>query len=91
MQFTPVNLQVQGYVEFMISLVGDVMNAIGSHFLVTAADPVAAERFTTGVFGTDSGLFYWMNDKALYATTELQGADLGNLLASIISSIVGAL
>ncbi len=84
------NLQVQYLVSFMVGLLGELIQELSvafQNFGVTvansAADTNAMAALTTGIFGTDSGLIYWINDKMFYLIENMPWCDLGSGLGSV--------
>lgn len=86
MQFTPINMQVQGFVQWFITMMGDAMAAVGNHIQISAASDVEMGKLTVGIFGTTDGLLYWINDKIFYVIAGLQTADIGGLISNIMGA-----
>ena len=66
-------LQVQYLVSFIVGLVGELVQEMSAAFAsfggtvsAAAADVNTMAALTTGIFGTDSGLIYWINEKVFY-------------------------
>lgn len=77
-------LQVQFLVKFAVALWGDLLRELGSAVSNLGADIVAESQnaqamaeLTTGIFGTDSGLLYWLNDLMFDIVTRLPYSDIG--------------
>lgn len=77
-------LQVQFLVKFAVALWGDLLRELGSAVSNLGADVVAESQnaqamaeLTTGIFGTDSGLLYWLNDLMFDIVTRLPYGDIG--------------
>lgn len=77
-------LQVQFLVKFAVALWGDLLRELGSAVSNLGADIVAESQnaqamaeLTTGIFGTDSGLLYWLNDLMFDIVTRLPYCDIG--------------
>ena len=83
-------LQVQYMVSFVVGLIGELIQEVAQAFEsfgVTvsdaAADGNAMGALTTGIFGTNTGLIYWINEKVFYVIENLPWCDLGQGLAII--------
>lgn len=68
--------QVQFLMQFIVGLAGQILAAVssglstiltdvGSVFTGTANNCSAMAMLTTGIFGNDGGLIYWINQKQL--------------------------
>ncbi len=89
------SLQVQYLVMFLVSMLGALTGyiaaAIGSFGVDLAAagqDAGAMANLTTGIFGTNSGLIYWINDNAIYIIDSLPWIELGLGLGLLFDGIV---
>jgi len=89
------SLQVQFLVAFVVKMLGQLGGYIADALGFFATDLVAAggdagtmANLTTGIFGTDSGLIYWINDKVFYLITNLPWAELGTGLGALIDGIL---
>ncbi|MEE8374629.1 MAG: hypothetical protein V3R87_13050 [Dehalococcoidia bacterium] len=67
------SLQVQYLVAFAIVKLGELMGYIavaidsfGIDLVNAGGDGGTMANLTTGIFGTNSGLIYWINDKVAY-------------------------
>ena len=84
-------LQVQYLVKFMVALWGDLVRELGGAITNLGAD-ISAEsqnaqsmaELTTGIFGTNSGLLYWLNDYIIDIVVRLPYCDLGIGLHSLL-------
>ncbi len=88
-------LQVQYLVKFITNLLGDLVSLIsgalvnfGAALSGYAADDVMMQELTTGIFGRNGGLIYWINEKVFYLIEELPWADLGDGLGDLIYGIL---
>ena len=97
--FTPALecLQVQYLVQYIVGLVGTLVEYIGDAIFLFGGDIVESagnamqmNALTTGIFGTDSGLIYWINDKVFYIITYLPWCDLGTGLGQLMQGFQGA-
>jgi hypothetical protein len=89
------NLQVQYLVAFMVGLLGELIQELSvafQNFGVTVADLAADSNvmaeLTTGLFGTNSGLIYWLNDKMFYVIENMPWCDLGNGLGGLAAGLM---
>ena len=88
-------LQVQFLVSFIVGLVGELIQELAlafENFGVTvstyAADYNTMAALTTGIFGTDSGLIYWINEKVFYVIENMPWCDLGGGLGQIVNGLL---
>lgn len=81
---TPVSYQVQYLVSFIVGLIGQILDSLsagvatiltdlGSVFTGAAGNCTQMAMLTTGIFGNDGGLIYWINEKILWFLAELFG------------------
>ncbi len=89
------SLQVSHLVAFIVRLSGELLDALATAVadfavIVTAAgsNGDAMANLTTGIFGTNSGLIYWINQKVFYLITNLPWGDLGTGLGELLRGIV---
>ena len=89
------SLQVQYLVAFVVQMLGTLTGYIGDAITLFGGDLVAAgsdagtmQNLTTGIFGTNSGLIYWINDKVFYLIENLPWAELGTGLGALIDGIL---
>ena len=75
-------IQTQHLVSFIIGFVGEVLDTVatgvsqilddlGSWLVVMANNCTAMTKLTTGIFGDNGGLVYWINEKILWFMGEL--------------------
>ncbi len=90
-------LQVQHLVSYAMALVGDLVNEVSSGFSnfgstvgQAAADANAMAMLTTGIFGTHSGLVYWINNKVFYLIENFPWCDLGQGLGVVLRGLINA-
>ena len=88
-------LQVQYLVSFMVGLLGELIQELSvafQNFGVTVADAAAdgnaMAALTTGIFGTDSGLIYWINEKVFYVIENMPWCDLGSGLGHVVEGLL---
>ena len=88
-------LQVQYLVSFMVGLVGELIQELSAAFAsfgatVTtyAGDANTMAALTTGIFGTDSGLIYWINEKVFYVIENMPWCDLGGGLGNLVEGLL---
>ncbi len=88
-------MDVQYLVAFIVQMVGKLIELISGALVefglfVTQAggDAGTMENLTTGIFGTNSGLIYWINDKVFYLINTLPWANLGTGLGALIDGIL---
>jgi len=88
-------LQVQYLVAFIVKMLGQLTGYIADALGFFAVDLVAAgadagtmQNLTTGIFGTNSGLILWMNDKVFYMVEFMPWTDLSFGLGCLLDSIL---
>jgi hypothetical protein len=88
-------LQVQYLVSFIVGLVGELIQELAVAFenfgitvSLAASDNNTMAQLTTGIFGTDSGLIYWINEKVFYVIENLPWCDLGQGLGQIVEGLL---
>ena len=88
-------LQVQYLVSFIVGLVGELIIEISDAFAAfgltvstAAADANTMAALTTGIFGTNSGLIYWINEKVFYVIENLPWCDLGQGLGQVVEGLL---
>jgi len=88
-------LQVQYLVSFIVGLVGELIQELAGAFEsfgITVSDAAAdgnvMAALTTGIFGTNSGLIYWINEKVFYVIENLPWCDLGQGLGQIVEGLL---
>ncbi len=88
-------LQVQYLVSFITGLVGELIQELATafgNFGVTVSDAAAdgntMAALTTGIFGTNSGLIYWINEKVFYVIENMPWCDLGGGLGQILQGLL---
>ncbi len=89
------SLQVQYLVAFIVQLLGQLLGhlsvavaSFGTDLVNAGGDAGTMANLTTGIFGTNSGLIYWINDKVFYLIQNLPWADLGTGLGALIDGIL---
>ena len=89
------SLQVQYLVAFVVQMLGQLTGYIADAFGYFGADWVAAgadagtmQNLTTGIFGRDSGIIYWINDKEFYVVSHLPWTELGTGIGALIDGIL---
>ncbi len=89
------SLQVQFLVAFIVQMLGqlggyiaDALGFFAGDLVLAGADESVMANLTTGIFGTESGLIYWINDKVFYLITNLPWAELGTGLGALIDGIL---
>ncbi len=87
-------LQVQYLVKYVVELVGvlvanlgGVMGRVGAGIAAQSEDPETMAELTTGIFGTNSGLIYWLNDWMFDVISRLPYSDLGVGLHSLLGGL----
>ncbi len=77
-------LQVQYLVKYVVELMGalvgsmgGVMERVGAGVAAQSEDPQTMAELTTGIFGTNSGLVYWLNGWMFDVVSRLPYCDLG--------------
>jgi len=91
-------LQVQHLVSYVIGLIGTLVDDIGIAFndfgattvSSAAADSNAMPMLTTGIFGTHSGLIYWLNNKLFYLIENFPWCDFGQALSVLLRGLLDA-
>ena len=90
---TMVNFQVQYLVSFIVGLIGDLtgllsgaVTTFGTHLTTSSGNMTTMAALTTGIFGTENGLIYWINDKVFYLLTHLPYAAIGTGLREILGN-----
>jgi hypothetical protein len=58
-------------VTYIVGVVGDIMSAIGDVFTADALDAGVMADLTTGIFGENGGLIYWLNEKLLWLMEQI--------------------
>jgi hypothetical protein len=88
-------LQVQYLVSFIVGLVGELIQELSAAFAsfgVTvgnyAADAPTMAALTTGIFGSNGGLIYWINEKVFYVIENMPWCDLGQGLGILIENLL---
>ena len=88
------SLQVQYVVAFVVGLLGRLIELIsgamatfGNDLITQSADPLTMQALTTGIFGTNSGLIYWMNDKTFYMAEIMPYSELSFGLSCLLRGI----
>ena len=89
------SLQVQ-YLVMLIAkelgrLTGYIADAIGffgADLVAAGGDAGTMENLTTGIFGTNSGLIYWINDDIFYIIENLPWSELGLGLGALFDGII---
>jgi len=83
-----VSYQVQYFVTFIVAFIGqmatEVGAAIGDVFTSGALDNNAMMQLTTGIFGPQNGLIYWINEKVIWLLENLPYAALGDGLRDLL-------
>ena len=89
------SLQVQYLVAFIVGLLGRLIELISGAMAVFGNDLITESKntdtmaaLTTGIFGTNSGLIYWINEKVFYLINHLPWETLGNGLGLLIEGIL---
>jgi len=87
-------LQIQHLISFVTALLGDLVQDLGSaigDFGTTvsaqAANPNVMAMLTTGIFGTDSGLIYWINEKVFWVIEHLPWCELGHGVGTLLRGL----
>jgi hypothetical protein len=87
-------LPVQYLVAFVVGLIGDLITLIapavgefGSHLLCASEDVDTMLALTTGIFGTNSGLIYWINNKVFYLIENMPWCELGAGLGGLLEGL----
>ena len=87
-------LQVQYIVAFTVQMlgkltgyIGDAIGFFGGDLVIAGQDAGTMQNLTTGIFGTNSGLILWMNDKVFYMTENMPWTDLAFGLGCLLDSI----
>jgi len=90
------NFQVQYLVSFITGLVGDLVNLIagsiatfGTHVTIASGNADLMANLTSGIFGTQNGLIYWINDKVFYVLEKLPYTEIGAGLNQIVHGLFG--
>ena len=88
------SLQVQYLVAFvvgqlgrLIELISGAMATYGNDLISAGSDPLRMQALTTGIFGTNSGIIYWINDKEFYVVSKMPWTELGNGIGFLINGI----
>ncbi len=88
------SLQVQYLVAFiggllgrLIELISGAMATFGNDLITDSVDPLTMQELTTGIFGTNSGLIYWINDNMIYLIANLPWIPLGTGLGALFDGI----
>ena len=79
-----VSYQVQYFVTFIVAFIGQIADAIGGVFIDGAMDNNAMMQLTTGIFGPQNGLIYWINEKVIWLLENLPYAALGDGLRALL-------
>jgi hypothetical protein len=87
-------LQIQYLVAFILRLMGEheiLMSqawvTFGRHLICASEDADTMLALTTGIFGTNSGLIYWINNKVFYLIENMPWCELGAGLGGLIAGI----
>ncbi len=88
-------LQVQYLVSFIVGLVGELIQELAGAFAdfgatvsTYANDAGTMAALTTGIFGNDGGLIYWINEKVFYVIENMPWCDLGAGLGAIVYGLL---
>lgn len=88
-------MQVQYLVAFCVGLCGEFIQALGKAFAdfgVTvctySGDGNAMAALTTGIFGTESGLIYWINGKLFWCIEHFPWSDMGQGLGQFMNGLL---
>ena len=88
---TMVNFQVQYLVAFIVGLVGHLTDLLSGAVQTFGVDMVTQSgnvqtmaALTTGIFGTNNGLIYWINDKVFYLLEHLPYQAIGDGIRAIL-------
>jgi hypothetical protein len=89
------SLQVQYLVSFIVGLVGELIvelseafNDFGLTVSSYAGNTTVMATLTTGIFGNDGGLIYWINEKVFYVIENMPWCPLGQGLGAIIEGLL---
>ena len=87
-------MQVQFLVKYvvamvgaMVSEIGGAMSNLGSGIAAQSLNSSSMAELTTGVFGTNSGLLYWLNDYVFDIMARLPYTDLGIGLHQVLTGL----
>jgi hypothetical protein len=68
----------------LTTLLSGAITSFGGHLTVQAGNMQTMAALTTGIFGTNNGLIYWINDKVFYLLENLPYAAIGDGLRAIL-------
>jgi hypothetical protein len=71
----------------LIGLLSGAMIEFGNHLICASEDVDTMLALTTGIFGTNSGLIYWINNKVIYLVENLPWCDLGGALGGLLNGL----
>ena len=87
--------QVGYLVQFMvedlgilIGLLSNAMSTFGAFTFAGAQDDVRMRELTTGIFGTQDGLIYWMKNDLFYLVNYLGEPTAALKLANFIAALI---
>ena len=88
-------MQVTYLVQFIVGLVGELIQEIAAaigNFGVTVTDAAGnldvMVLLTNGIFGQNSGLIYWINNKVFYLISNMPWCDLGQGLGQLMEGLL---
>ena len=89
-----VTYQVQYLVAFITGLVGklvgylaDAVSTFGGDVVTAAGNSDQMQALTTGIFGDQNGLIYWINEKVFFVLRELPYSEIGLGLKAILTAM----
>jgi hypothetical protein len=90
------NFQVQYLVQFITGLVGKLIELLsgavgdfGVEVTTQAQNTTTMAALTSGIFGPENGLIYWINDKVFYVLENLPYTALGLGIKEIVTALFG--
>jgi hypothetical protein len=88
-------LGVQYLVSFVVGLIvelivelSEAFNDFGLTVSSYAGNATVMATLTTGIFGNDGGLIYWINEKVFYVIENMPWCALGQGLGAIIEGLL---
>ena len=64
-------LDLEYLVTYIVGLVGSIVSAIGAAFSAGTTTPGQMTMLTTGIFGENGGLIYWLNQKIVWLVDQV--------------------
>jgi hypothetical protein len=72
----------------LIGLLANAMSDFGNYTMIGATDIGKMNELTTGIFGTNDGLIYWMKNDLFYLVNNLGTVDQAYKFANFIAALI---